>query len=342
MASGFKATVLERTALDSQGYEKSGTVDAGKRTEGGLMMHALTIDQFDVERTMRLVDLAEQMRRMPRREALTRLTGRIVATLFYEPSTRTRLSFEAAVYRLGGQVISAENARENSSSKKGETLADVFRVVGTYADAIVIRHHSDAEMDEAAPYSPVPIINAGAGAGEHPTQALLDVYTIWRELGRVDDLTVAVLGDLKYGRTVHSLLKLLSKMKGIRVRLFHPEPLGLPLDLERQIVASGVHVEHAADVDSAVRDADVVYQTRIQAERLMADGELCASDDYAIRQQHVLSMPSHARILHPLPRVGEIDPAIDPDHRAAYFRQAENGLYMRMALLDDLLKGELI
>ncbi|TDY46631.1 aspartate carbamoyltransferase [Alicyclobacillus sacchari] len=305
------------------------------------MFHALSIRQFDVDTTFQLIRRAEALRTMPRDEARALLAGRIVATLFYEPSTRTRLSFEAAVYRLGGQVVSAENARENSSSKKGESLADVFRVVGCYADAIVIRHHSAEELDVAAPFSPVPVINAGAGAGEHPTQALLDAYTIWRELGRLHDLTIAVLGDLKYGRTVHSLLRLFAKMNGIRIRVFHPEPLGLPPELAEEMRDSGIPIEIAEDLEDAVRGADIVYQTRIQAERLQAEHELCATDDYAIRHRHLAVLPEHARILHPLPRVGEIDPAIDPDDRAAYFRQAENGLYMRMALLDHMLRGEL-
>ncbi|EJY55823.1 aspartate carbamoyltransferase [Alicyclobacillus hesperidum URH17-3-68] len=305
------------------------------------MFHALSIAQFDVDTTFQLIRRAEALRAMPRHETRALLAGDIVATLFYEPSTRTRLSFEAAVYRLGGQVVSAENARENSSSKKGESLADVFRVVGCYADAIVIRHHRAEELDAAAPFSPVPVINAGAGSGEHPTQALLDAYTIWRELGRLNDLTVAVLGDLKYGRTVHSLLRLLAKMEGIRIRLFHPEPLGLPPELAAEMRDSGIPIEIAEDLEDAVRGADIVYQTRIQAERLQAEHEMCATDDYAIRRSHLAVLPEHARILHPLPRVGEIDPAIDPDDRAAYFRQAENGLYMRMALLDHMLRGEL-
>lgn len=305
------------------------------------MFHAVTVHQFDMAKTHSLIEHAERLRTTDRAEVLQSLPGRLVATLFYEPSTRTRLSFEAAVYRLGGQVISAENARETSSSKKGESLADVFRVVGAYVDAIVIRHHSAAELDEAVPYSPVPIISAGAGAGEHPTQALLDTYTIWRELGRLENLTVAILGDLKYGRTVHSLLRMLAKMKGIRVLLYHPETLGLPADLEEEIRLAGVEMTHCSRIEEVLSEADVVYQTRIQSERLEGTNEICATEDYTIRHGHLTSLQRHTRILHPLPRVGEIDPAVDPDHRAAYFRQAENGLYLRMALLHQLLKGEL-
>ncbi|WAH35512.1 aspartate carbamoyltransferase [Alicyclobacillus dauci] len=305
------------------------------------MFHVTTVKQFDLNTTMQLMEHAERLRSMKRSDLANQLAGRLIATLFYEPSTRTRLSFEAAVYRLGGQVISAENARETSSSKKGETLADVFRVVGAYVDAIVIRHHSAEELDEAIPYSTVPVISAGAGSGEHPTQALLDTYTIWRELGRLDELTVAVLGDLKYGRTVHSLLRMLTKMKRIRVKLFHPTGLCLPAHLEEEVALAGVEIEHCDTIEQALSDSDVVYQTRIQSERLEGLDEACAATEYAIHHEHLTVLPEHARILHPLPRVGEIDPAIDPDARAAYFRQAENGLYMRMALLDQLLKGEL-
>lgn len=305
------------------------------------MMHATSVNQFSMDYTMRLLHDAERLRRMSRTELLQQLPGRLVATLFYEPSTRTRLSFEAAVYRLGGQVISAENARETSSSKKGETLSDVFRVVGTYVDAIVIRHHDPVELADAVPYSPVPIINAGAGSGEHPTQALLDVYTIWRELGRLDNLTVTVLGDLKYGRTVHSLLRMFTKMSGIHVKLCHAPGLELPEAFVEELRGAGVSMEVADNLCDALQQADIVYQTRIQSERFEDFDETCATSDYAIQREHLPMLGEHARILHPLPRVGEIDPAVDPDARAAYFRQAENGLYLRMALIHQMLKEEL-
>nr|WP_328702059.1 aspartate carbamoyltransferase [Alicyclobacillus fructus] len=309
-------------------------------TMRGRGFHALTVNQFDVPLVRELMERAEWLRTADREEVRTRLQGRIVATLFYEPSTRTRLSFESAVLRLGGSVVGAENARESSSSKKGETLEDVFRVVGCYADAIVIRHHDQEELDRAAPFSPVPIVNAGAGSGEHPTQALLDVYTIWRELGRLEHLTLAVMGDLKYGRTVHSLLRLLAKFPGVRVRLFHPAPLGLPGDLARELEASGLRLERVERLEDAIRGVDVVYQTRIQFERLAGEVDPQAARLYAITASHLVLLPDHARILHPLPRVGEIAPEVDDDVRAAYFRQVENGLYMRMALLDAMLGGE--
>lgn len=305
------------------------------------MFHAITVDSFDKNSTMRLIERSEQLRSMNRKHLLAQVPGSLVATLFYEPSTRTRLSFEAAVYRLGGQVITAENALESSSSKKGESLADVFRVVGSYVDAIVIRHHSAIELAESVTYSPVPVVNAGAGSAEHPTQALLDAYTIWRELGRVDELTIAVLGDLKYGRTVHSLLRLMANLGNLRFKLFFPRGFGLPDDVASELRDRGTAIEICDSLVEALRDADVVYQTRIQTERLNAASESCATSDYALTLNHLSLIGKNARIMHPLPRVGEIDPAMDDDHRAAYFRQAANGLYMRMALVEGLLKGEL-
>ncbi|MCL6631666.1 MAG: aspartate carbamoyltransferase [Alicyclobacillus herbarius] len=301
------------------------------------MRHLLTANSFvrkDVERWFRR---AEWLRGLPRLELMARHQGAVVATLFYEPSTRTRMSFEAAAVRLGARVVSSENARENSSAKKGERLTDVFRVVGSYADAIVIRHHEEHAIAEAAPYSPVPVINAGSGSGEHPTQALLDVYTMWRECGSVDGLTVTLLGDLKYGRTVHSLLPLLSLFEEVKVRVCHPDSLGLPIGLAAQLKEYGLPVERVRDVREALQDADVIYQTRVQRERLIDEREASQAADYRLGVDHLADLKPTARILHPLPRVDELSPEIDKDPRAAYFRQVENGMYLRMALLDEWL-----
>ncbi len=306
-----------------------------------LMRHVISTHDFDAASVSRLMDSAEAMRRDSREVLLKRLRGAVVATLFYEPSTRTRLSFESAVTRLGGRILGAENARENSSAKKGESLDDVFRVVGCYADAIVIRHHETNAIAESARVSPVPIINAGAGSGEHPTQALLDVYTIWRELGRLDGLHVCVMGDLKYGRTVHSLLRMLTYFSDIDITLLHPDSLDLPEPLREELAASTLRMHREHDVRHAMADADVVYQTRVQRERLASPQEADEAKDYVIGQTHLEVLKPSARILHPLPRVDEIAPDIDNDERAAYFRQVENGLYIRMALIDEILKGVL-
>jgi aspartate carbamoyltransferase catalytic subunit len=294
------------------------------------------VEWTDVERWIQRAEALREMRPADRQEILR---GSVVATLFYEPSTRTRLSFEAAVYRLGGAVVSAENARDNSSARKGERLEDVLRVVGSYADAIVIRHHEAETLVQAAPVSPVPVISAGAGDGEHPTQALLDVYTIYRELGTVDGLNVTVVGDLRYGRTVHSLLLLLAKCRNVQITLCHPPSLGLPAELYRELSAAGMRLWQVDNVDEALVDADVVYQTRIQTERLANADELRGADRFHITADTLRHLKETARILHPLPRVSEIHPDVDQDPRAAYFRQAENGLYMRMALLEDRIRG---
>lgn len=305
------------------------------------MRHVVTTRDFTRADLERLMKQAEALRGAPRATLRERLAGVVVATLFYEPSTRTRLSFEAAAAKLGAAVISAENAKENSSAKKGESLEDVFRVVGSYADAIVIRHHETDAIAKAVPVSPVPIVSAGAGAGEHPTQALLDVYTLWREFGRVDGLRVCVLGDLKYGRTVHSLLRLLTNFEGVEATLVGQPGLGLPDALKDELQTAGLMVRESTDFAAALHDSDAVYQTRLQRERFDEglDATGAESAFYGIGPQHLELMKQTARILHPLPRVNEIDPAVDTDERAAYFRQVENGLYMRMALLDDMLGG---
>jgi aspartate carbamoyltransferase catalytic subunit len=301
--------------------------------------HLVTVRDVECKDVERWIQRAEALREMRPTDRLEILRGAVVATLFYEPSTRTRLSFEAAVYRLGGAVVSAENARDNSSARKGERLEDVLRVVGSYADAVVIRHHEAQTLVQAAPVSPVPVISAGAGDGEHPTQALLDVYTIYRELGTVDGLNVTVVGDLRYGRTVHSLLLLLAKCGNVRITLCHPPSLGLPTELYQELSAAGLQLWQVDNLDEALVDADVVYQTRIQTERLSNADELCGADRFHITADTLRHLKQTARILHPLPRVAEIHPDVDQDPRAAYFRQVENGLYMRMALLEDRIKG---
>ncbi|MDP9728415.1 aspartate carbamoyltransferase [Alicyclobacillus tolerans] len=306
------------------------------------MYHAVSTDDLNRPLIERLIQMAETFRTTPRHILRARLQGTLVATLFYEPSTRTRLSFEAAVTRLGGNIVGAENARENSSAKKGESLADVFRVVGAYADAIVIRHQDEKEMALALPYSPVPIINAGAGSGEHPTQSLLDIYTLWKEFGEVDGLSVCMVGDLRFGRTVHSLLRVLSFFQGIQVTLVSPPELALDDSLLEEIKGRGLSVETKERLDDVIGEVDVIYQTRIQRERLPAEIHLSyATEDYRISAQTLERLPSRSRILHPLPRVNEIDPDVDTDERAAYFRQVQNGLFIRMALLDEILGGVL-
>lgn len=266
------------------------------------------------------------------------LAGKILAAVFYEPSTRTRFSFEAAMLKLGGQVITTESAAHFSSAVKGETLSDSIKIVSGYADVIVLRHPEQGSAETAAAVATVPLINAGDGGGEHPTQALLDIYTIHKELGRVDGLTVALAGDLKHGRTIHSLLNLLAMYKGAKIVLISPEELALPEEYKQVLREKSVAFEETADVATVAKTADVFYVTRIQKERFSDPEEYeRLKGSYVINSEILALMKDKAIIMHPLPRVNEITPEVDADPRAAYFRQAKNGLYVRMALLRKVL-----
>ena len=262
------------------------------------------------------------------------MKGKIMASLFYEPSTRTRFSFESAMLRLGGSVITTENAREFSSAAKGETLEDSIAVVNYYADVIVMRHYEMGASERAAKVSNIPIINAGDGPGQHPTQALLDLYTIERELGRIENLTIAMVGDLKNGRTVRSLSYLLGKYKGIHLIFVSPAELKIDDDIKTYLKKHDVTYEETEDLESILGSVDVVYQTRIQKERFAdAASYLKHKGRYVIAQKQVDLMKDKAIIMHPLPRVDEIAPEVDASQKAAYFKQAKYGLFIRMALL---------
>jgi aspartate carbamoyltransferase catalytic subunit len=268
------------------------------------------------------------------------LSGKILACLFYEPSTRTRFSFESAMHRLGGTVISSEQAGQFSSAIKGETLEDSVRIVGGYANAIVLRHPDIGAARRAANVSEVPVINAGDGAGEHPTQALLDLYTIREELGRIDDLHVCLAGDLRYGRTIHSLIYLLSLGRNIRVTLVSPEELMLPEEYKQYLDEHGMPFVETNWLGDTLGDVDVLYMTRVQKERFESP-ELYEQvrNKFVLAGDDLVLLNKSAIIMHPLPRVNEIAPAVDADPRAAYFRQARNGLPVRMALLQLTLAG---
>jgi aspartate carbamoyltransferase catalytic subunit len=264
-----------------------------------------------------------------------RLQGRLLATIFYEPSTRTRFSFEAAMHRLGGQVLSAENATKASSAAKGESLEDAIRVIGGYADGIVLRHPDIGAADRAARVAQVPVISAGDGAGHHPTQALLDLYTIKKELGRLDHLRIGLAGDLRNGRTVRSLALLLSRFSGNELVLISPPGLRLGDDIVHSLEQAQQRVRQTGDFGAAIPTLDVLYQTRIQAERFESPEEYERYRGvYVVTAEVMRQLPEKAIVMHPLPRVAEIDPIVDADPRAAYFRQARNGLWMRMAVLD--------
>lgn len=279
--------------------------------------------------------LAARAATMTRRPAGQPLAGRVLATLFYEPSTRTRLSFEAAMLRLGGGVISTENAREFSSAAKGENIEDTTRIVEGYADIIAVRYHERGGAERAAAVAHVPIINAGDGPGEHPTQALLDWFTLQREFGAVDGLRVALVGDLAYGRAVRSLAMLLALAKEVSLVFVAPPATPMGDDVKAYLDARGVRWTENSDLRAAIRDVDAVYMTRVQKERFGTDlAAYQAARVYNFTPDMLAALPAHARLLHPLPRVDEIDPAVDADPRAAYFRQAHNGMFVRMALLE--------
>ncbi len=265
--------------------------------------------------------------------------GKVMVTLFYEPSTRTRLSFEAAMQRLGGRVLTVADPA-TSSAAKGEGLADAIRTVCGYSDIVVLRHPKEGAAKLAALYASVPLINAGDGAREHPTQTLTDLCTIQTFKGKLGELTVALCGDLKYGRTVHSLIKALACLPGMDFVLISPVDLRLPETVKEQVRAlnPGITLWETADLDEGLTRADVLYMTRIQRERFFNEEDfLRLRDAYVLTPDRLLQAKKDLIVMHPLPRVVEIHPAVDDDPRAVYFQQARLGMFVRMALIAHLL-----
>jgi aspartate carbamoyltransferase catalytic subunit len=301
--------------------------------------HVVEVAQFDRPALERLFAATDRMRDLPRRSAP--MAGYTLATIFYEPSTRTRLSFETAMHRLGGNVVSTENAREFSSAIKGESVEDTIRIVEGYADAIVIRHYEQGSAHRAATVASVPILNAGDGPGEHPSQALLDLYTIRHELGRIDGLRVALVGDLRFGRTARSLARLLRQTEGTELIFVSPPSIPMGDDIRAELDQAGVPFRDAPDLDAVLHNVDVVYQTRVQKERFTTREEYeAARGQYVIDAEAMRRLNPDAILMHPLPRVDEITVDVDTDPRAAYFRQAHNGVFVRMALLEHVLGDE--
>ncbi len=298
---------------------------------------ALRADQFTAGDIDLILERAETYAAaLQSKKELDELRGKVLATLFFEPSTRTRLSFEAAMHRLGGRVLSVSEAKSTSASK-GESLHDTIRTVDGYADAIVIRHPEVGAADVAARATAKPVLNAGDGAGEHPTQSLLDLYTIRKEQGKVDGLTVALVGDLKHGRTVHSLATLLSQV-GVSFLFVSPDALRMPRDVVERVQAKGVAFRETDDLARALQECDVVYMTRIQRERFADPAEYDRlKDAYVLTRASLTKAKPSITIMHPLPRVNEIAVDVDDLPGAAYFRQSANGVPVRMALLALLL-----
>lgn len=265
--------------------------------------------------------------------------GKKLATLFYEPSTRTRLSFTAAMMELGGNVLGFYDAK-NSSVSKGETVADTSKVISCFADIIAMRHYEEGAALVAAMNASVPVINAGDGSHAHPTQTLTDLLTIKREIGRFDNLTIGFCGDLRFGRTVHSLIKALSRYDGVKVVLIAPDQLRLPDYMKEEVCeANGVEYKEVNSLEEVIGDLDVLYMTRVQKERFLDEDEFDRlKDSFILDTGKLRKAKKDMRILHPLPRVNEITVEVDADPRAAYFRQVENGKFVRMALILTLLR----
>jgi aspartate carbamoyltransferase catalytic subunit len=305
--------------------------------------HVIESQQFDRKLLEIVFQVADQMKAdlSGERKYAKVLDGKIMASLFYESSTRTRFSFESAILRLGGSVITTENAREFSSASKGESLADSTKIMNGYADVIVMRHYEAGSAARAAEVSTIPIINAGDGAGQHPTQALLDMYTIVDAFPDFDSLKVAMVGDLRYGRTVRSLSYLLTKYENIELIFVSPSVCKMEADIKEYLDKNNVSWREETDLTQVAKEADCIYMTRVQKERFHSvDDYEAAASKYILTKEIVETMKKDAIIMHPLPRVDEIPPEVDDDPRAKYFQQAQNGLYIRMALLYLLLNNE--
>ena len=302
------------------------------------MRSLIDILDFTVEELQELIDTANDIIAHPEQYS-ERCRGKKLATLFFEPSTRTRLSFEAAMYELGGNVIGFAEAK-SSSAAKGESVADTARVISCYADIIAMRHPKEGAPLVAAMNASIPVINAGDGGHNHPTQTLADLLTIYREKGRLDHLTVGFCGDLKFGRTVHSLINALSRHEGIKVVLISPEELKLPSYVKKDVLAANnIPYVQTTDLESVMPELDILYMTRVQRERFFNEEDyLRLKDSYILTPDRLWNAKEDLSILHPLPRVNEISVAIDDDPRACYFKQVLYGKYMRMALILKLLK----
>ena len=298
------------------------------------------IDIYDLskEELDELMDTADDIIAHPEKYS-EKCRGKKLATLFFEPSTRTRLSFEAAMYELGGHVLGFSEA-QSSSAAKGESVADTARTVSCYADIIAMRHPKEGAPYAAAQFSEVPIINAGDGGHNHPTQTLADLLTIRREKGRLGGLTLGFCGDLKFGRTVHSLIAAMSRYEDIKVVLISPEELKLPSYVKKGILEkNGIPYVQTTDFESVIGDLDILYMTRVQRERFFSEEEyLRLKDSYILTPDKLARAKSDLCVMHPLPRVNEISTAIDSDPRACYFKQVLYGKYMRMALILMLLE----
>lgn len=292
---------------------------------------------FSTDEINEILILAQDMEKNPERYS-NLCSGKILAALFYEPSTRTRLSFEAAMLRLGGRIIGFSEPNSTSVSK-GESLEDTIKIISCYSDIIAIRHPQEGSAKRASLYSDIPVINAGDGANQHPTQTLTDLSTIQNLKGRLSNLTVGLCGDLKFGRTVHSLIKALSRYSNNKVILISPDELKIPNYIKEEVLKNtSMEIQEVKSLEEVMDSLDILYMTRIQKERFNSEDEyLRLKDSYILTKDKLRNAKDDMLILHPLPRVNEIHPEIDADKRAAYFKQARYGMYVRMALISKLL-----
>ena len=304
------------------------------------MRHLIDILELSTQEIDELIAKADDIIANPAQYA-HKCDGKILATLFFEPSTRTRLSFESAMLRLGGQVLGFSEAA-SSSAAKGESVADTARTVSCYSDIIAMRHPKEGAPLVASMSATVPVINAGDGGHNHPTQTLTDLLTIHREKGRLHDLTVGFCGDLKFGRTVHSLISALSRYTGIKIVLVSPEELKLPSYVRQNVLEkNGIPYVQTTDLESVMPELDILYMTRVQRERFFNEEDyLRLKDSYILTPEKLATAKQDLCILHPLPRVNEISVAVDDDPRACYFKQVDCGRYIRMALIMKLLEVE--
>ncbi len=304
------------------------------------MRSVIDIMDLSVEEIQELLVTAEDIIANPKKYANV-CEGKKLATLFFEPSTRTRLSFEAAMYELGGNVIGFSDA-SNSSSAKGESVADTARTISCYADIIAMRHYKEGAPYVASLNATVPVINAGDGGHNHPTQTLADLLTIKREKGRFDSLTVGLCGDLKFGRTVHSLINALSRYDNVKFVMISPEELKIPDYVKQNVlIPKNIEYKEVRSLDEAMPELDILYMTRVQRERFFNEADyIRLKDTYILTPEKLENAKEDLCVMHPLPRVNEISVAVDNDKRACYFKQVLNGKYMRMALILKLLEVE--
>lgn len=301
------------------------------------MRHLLNPLDFSVEETYELLDLASDIEKNPEKYSHV-CAGKKLATLFYEPSTRTRLSFEAAMLNLGGSVLGFSSA-DSSSAAKGESVSDTVRVISCYADIIAMRHNKEGAPLVASHHATIPVINAGDGGHQHPTQTLTDLLTIRSLKGRLDTLTIGLCGDLKFGRTVHSLIEAMIRYPHVKFVLISPQELRVPSYIREDVLeAHNIPYEEVDNLDLAMPKLDILYMTRVQKERFFNEEDyIRLKDSYILDKKKMKLAKADMFVLHPLPRVNEISTEVDADPRAAYFRQAQYGVYVRMALIMTLL-----